>query len=384
MAECKCHYAPCCLEASCRASWWTHLIAVLTKLDHAKYPFTNEAAEYAKNLNIDLNDLASGEFSVILDLAEKRIIDALTVGRIDPEPQGEPEILAYPAALMLIALAGDERARRRYALGESKRAYELLRQESPDLLIQIAEHTFAWNAKIMDKEIGETLYEFGLSYPDYLRNAVKIRDPDWKLTNRVLAQGYIYCDKDEFARLLKEEVEARVLSRISGYYGATPDAIAPRVERIKKLVLARTQLYGIEEAPKTILAAAMPPCMKALLSSLSSGKHISHIGRFAITAFLSNIGVTDEDILKMFHTQSDFSERIARYQVQHISGARGGKKKYTAASCKTMKTWGLCVNQDEICATISHPLSYYRKKARMMAATSRRQGSAEAPRPVIS
>ena len=360
------------------------MIAVLTKLDHAKYPFTSEAAEYVKILDIDINDLASGEFTFILDLAEKRINDALTVGRIDPDSQGEPEILAYPAALMLIALAGDERARRRYALGESKRAYELLREESPDLLIQIAEHTFAWNARIADKEIGETLYEFGVSYSDYLRNAVKIRDPDWKLTNRVLEQGYVYCDKDEFARLLKEEVEARVLIRISGYYGAAPEAIAPRVERIKKLVLARAQMYGIEEAPKTILAAAMSPCMKALLSSLSSGKHISHIGRFAVTAFLSNIGVTDEEILKMFHTQSDFSERIARYQVQHISGGRGGKKKYTAASCKTMKTWGLCVNQDEICATISHPLSYYRKKSRMIAVASRRQRTVQAPRPVVS
>jgi len=360
------------------------LTAVLTKLDHAKYPFTNEAAEYVKNLNIDLNDLASEGFSVILDLAEKRIIDALTAGRIDSESQGEPEILAYPAALMLIALAGDERAQRRYALGESKRAYELLRRESPDLLIQIAEHTFGWNAKIVNKEIGDALYEFALSYPDYLRNGVKIRDPDWKLTNKVLERGYVYCDKDEFARLLKEEVEVRVLSRISGYYGSVPEAIAPGVERIKKLVAARAQMYGIEEAPKAILAAAMPPCMKVLLSSLSSGKHIPHIGRFAITAFLSNIGVSDEEILKMFHTQSDFSERIARYQVQHISGSRGGKKKYTAPSCKTMKTHGLCVNQDEICATISHPLSYYRKKARMIAAASRRQRTAQAPRPVVS
>jgi len=361
-----------------------YLTTVLTKLDHAKYPFTNEAAEYVKNLNIDLNDLASEEFSVILDQAEKRIVDALTAGRIDSEPQGEAEILAYPAALMLVALAGDERARRRYALGESKRAYELLRRESADLLIQIAEQTFGWNAKIINREIGDVLYEFGLSYPDYVRNAVKIRDADWKLTNRVLERGYVYCDKDEFARLLKEEVEVRVLSRISGHYGSVPEALAPRVERIRKLVAARAQMYGVEEAPKAILAAAMPPCMKALLSSLSSGKHVPHIGRFAITAFLSNIGVSDEEILKMFHTQSDFSERIARYQVQHISGSRGTKKKYTAPSCKTMKTHGICVNPDEICATISHPLSYYRKKARMIAAASRRQRTVQAPGPVVS
>lgn len=347
--------------------------AVLTKLDHAKYPFTSEASEYIKTLKIDTNDLVSVEFSPVLDQAEKRITDALNTGKIDWESQDEVGILAYPAALMLIALAGDERAHRRYALGESKRAYELLRLESPDLLVRIAEHTFGWKVKITNREIGEVVYEFAVSYPDYLRNAVKIRDPDWKLTNRILERGYVYCDRDELARLLKEEVEARVLSRITGSYGSVPQSIAQRVERIRGLVAARAQLYGAEEAPKAVLAAAMPPCMKALLSSLTTGKHIPHIGRFAVTSFLSNVGASDEEIVKMFHTQSDFSERIARYQVEHISGRRGGRKKYTAPNCRTMKTHGLCVNQDEICATISHPLSYYRKKARMIAAATRRR-----------
>lgn len=360
------------------------MTAVLTKLDHAKYPFTNEAAEYVKTLNIDINDLTSEEFSVVLDLAEKRIVGALTAGKIDPEPQGEVGILAYPTALMFIALAGDERARRRYALGESKRAYELLRQEPAELLLRIAEHTFSWSAMIANREIGETLYEFALSYPDYLRNAVKIRDPDWKLTNRVLEQGYVYCDKGEFARLLKEEVETRVLSRTVGQYGPVPEAIAPRVERIRKLVAARAQMYGAEEAPKTVLAAAMPPCMKALLSYLATGKHISHIGRFAVTSFLSNIGVTDEEIIRMFRTQSDFSDRIARYQVEHISGSRGGKKKYTPPSCKTMKTHSICINPDQLCATIAHPLSYYRKKARMVTAAARRQRTVQGTKSAYS
>jgi DNA primase large subunit len=349
----------------------------LTNLDHAKYPFTNEAAEYVKSLNIDFGDLAGGELSVVLDQAEKRIVDALTIGRIDTDAQGDPAILAYPVALMLIALAGDERACRRYALGESKRAYELLRHEEPGPLMQIAETTFAWNAKVADKEIGGTLFEFGLSYPDYLRNAVKVRDLYWKLTNRVLEEGYVYCDKDDFARLLKEEVETRILSRVSRYDGATPEVIAPRVERIRKLVLARAQMYGIEEAPKAILADAMPPCMKALLSSLSSGKHLPHTGRFAITAFMSNIGASDEEILKMFHTQSDFSERMTRYQVQHISGSKGSGKKYTPPACATMKTHGVCIGRDEICATIAHPLSYYRKKARMMGRNIRQTENTE-------
>ena len=98
----------------------------------------------------------------------------------------------------------------------------------------------------------------------------------------------------------------------------------------------------------------------------------------------SLVEFTDEEILKMFHTQTDFSERIARYQVQHISGSRGGKKKYTPPSCKTMKTHSLCINPDQLCATIAHPLAYYRKKARTITVATRRQRTTQAPKPISS
>lgn len=194
----------------------------------------------------------------MLDLAEKNVADALTTGRIELESQDETSLLAYPAALMLLALAGDERVQRRYAVCESKRVYELMKQESPDLLLRIAEHTFGWNAKVVDKEVGETSYEFAVAYPDYLRNA------SWKLTNRVLEQGFVYCHKDEFARLLEEEVEAHVLSRIMGDHGAVPEAIAQRVERTRSLVAACAQRYSVKEMPKTVVLAAMPPCARCL------------------------------------------------------------------------------------------------------------------------
>jgi DNA primase large subunit len=279
---------------------------------------------------------------------------------------------------MLVAAAGDERACRRYAMAEAKRAYEYLKQENPGLLTQLAADTFGWDSKIANRTMGGLLYEIALSYPDYLRNAVKIRGLEWKLTNRPLERGYVYCSKSEFARLLEEEVEAKILSRISGRSDSVPAIIAPQIERLRKLVAVRAQMYAAEDAPKVVLAAAMPPCIDDLLSSLSTGKHVSHIGRFAVTAFLSNIGASDEEILKMFHTQSDFSERIARYQVQHISGSRSGGKKYIPPSCKTMKTHSLCINPDQLCATVAHPLAYYRRKARM-AIAARRDKPAQVP-----
>lgn len=340
----------------------------LTKRDCVKYPFTDGAVEYVRSLNVNVSDLGGGELPV-LALAEKRVTDALTGGEVDGEIRGEydQEVLVYPTALMLITAAGDEQACRRYAMAEAKRAYVCLRQETPEFLIQFAANTFGWNGKTAERTVGELFFEVALGYPEYLRNAVKIRDPVWKLTNRVLDRGFVYCNKGEFARLLEEEARTKMLSRITELRGQVqsflPETVASCVAKIKTLAAARAQRYGSESIPKIVLAAAMPPCMKTLLASLNDGKHLPHIGRFTITAFLSNIGATDEDILKMFHTQDDFTERVARYQVEHIAGSRPGRKKYTPPSCKTMKTHSLCINPDQLCATIAHPLAYYRRRA---------------------
>jgi DNA primase large subunit len=90
------------------------------------------------------------------------------------------------------------------------------------------------------------------------------------------------------------------------------------------------------------------------------------MGRFAMAAFLLNIGIGEEDLLGMFKAFTDFNERLAQYQVEHIAGKRGSRRKYTPPNCATMQTHGLCVNPDDLCATIRHPLSYYRRKARSL------------------
>jgi DNA primase large subunit len=45
-----------------------------------------------------------------------------------------------------------------------------------------------------------------------------------------------------------------------------------------------------------------------------------------------------------------------------------------------MRTHGICVNPDELCASISHPLSYYRRKARFIMRRERTKPVREQPR----
>lgn len=348
--------------------------SLLTKLDLAKFPFTAEASNYIRSHSIDPAELARPELAPILERAIERIKQGVLTSKISADlTQEDLDILAYPTALMLITAIGDDRTRRRYALAEAKRAYQLLRDEPPEKLVQIATGSFGWNAKLVDRDVGDSHFEFALRFEYYVRNSARIRDLKWKLVNRVLSEGYVLLPREDLARLLEEEVQARVLEKTSDLEVVLPSELERRVEPLRSTLKARSQYLAADEMPRAVMSSAMPPCMRNLLSLLQTSKHISHMGRFAMAAFMLNIGTREEDLLKMFMSFTDFDERIARYQVEHIAGKRGSRRKYTAPNCSTMQTHGLCVNPDELCATIKHPLSYYRKKARILFRKERRR-----------
>ena len=340
---------------------------LLTKHDLAKFPFTSEASSYIKSRNIDPVELTRPELLPILERAMERIRQGVFTGKISADlTQEDADILAYPTALMLISSVGDDRTRRRYALAEAKRAYQLLREASPEKLLQIATASFGWDAKLVERDVGETHFEFAVHFKFYIHNSARIHDLRWKLVNRVLTEGYVLLPREDFARLLEEEVQSRVLEKTADTTVALPDELEKRVEPLQSMLKARSQYLARDEMPRAVMASAMPPCMRNLLSLLQTSKHISHMGRFAMAAFLLNIGTSEEDLLKMFKAFSDFDERIARYQVEHIAGKRGSRRQYTAPNCATMRTHGICVNPDELCATITHPLTYYRRKGRLL------------------
>src|SRR6267143_1242713 len=322
---------------------------MLTRADLEKYPFLSEASEYVRELGLSIDELAAPEFSPVLDRAENRLEEALSRGRVSEAIMNEnAEILSFPVSNLILSLVGEERARRRFALAEAKRAYELLRQESPEKLEHIASSTFKWKVKRLDLKLGKRLYDFALSLPDFLRNSVHLREPRWNLPNRVLDHGFVYVTRDEAARLMEEEVRTKILERSRG------------------LVVKWLGVPTKYELPKVPLPEAMPPCVRHLMDSLDEGKNVQHMGRFTLASFLLNIGAGEEDVVKLFKPATDFSERMTRYQVEHIGGKRGGRTKYTCPMCTTLKTHGVCYKPDEICGTIRNPLSYYKAKSRTL------------------
>ena len=104
----------------------------------------------------------------------------------------------------------------------------------------------------------------------------------------------------------------------------------------------------------------MPPCIAAILAKIANGEDISHVENFTVAAYLLNTGHSVDEVIEVFRNRSDFNEKIARYQVEHIAGLRGSRTRYRPPSCAKMRTYGLCIEDGRKCPRgVRNPLDYH-------------------------
>lgn len=347
---------------------------LLSENDLARYPFIPEAAKYVKNLDLKIEELRIDESTVpetyikILNRAENRIEEAIinaTVGRKLREPN--VEIPSFPIAMMMVAAIDDSFIKKRYALAEAKGAYTQLEEEETEKILTVAKN-FNWKIEpIKHKKTEDArIYDFTLNFIDFLRNSTNFHETEWKLVNRPISTGRVYIKKRDASRLLQEEIRKHIEEKLNIKVSTLPQNIMTRIEQLKQLLAEKKGKVRLEEFPKKVVIAAFPPCIKELYDATASGHHISHIGRFALTTFLVNIGMPPENVIDLFRSFSDFNERMTRYQVEHIAGERGTRTRYVPPRCDTLRTHGICHSTEEACKRIRHPLTYYRRKLRTM------------------
>jgi DNA primase large subunit len=311
--------------------------------------------------DLKIEDLADPSLGKILERAEERLQEAVLYAIVSRSlhPNEDIEIMSFPVAIMLATATKNSFIQKRYALAEAKQAYEDLKKESKEKIFEFAQN-FGWK---IEMNISKIPYDFTLRFTDYLRNITHLQAKEWKLVNRVLINGCVYLGKDETARLLQEEVRRHIEKRLE--MKELPDFPPKIIEIAEKMKLLSAERIGktkMEGFPQTIEQTAFPPCVQVLYEAISKGRHLSHVGRFTLTSFLVNIGMSPESVIELFRSFSDFNERLTRYQVEHIAGERGSRTRYTSPMCSTLRTHGVCINPDEICQKISHPLNYYRRK----------------------
>ena len=331
---------------------------------HARYPFLQDAREAVETADVDLGRVVSEETAVV-ERAVERIEGALdggTVGQQHRRPR--VELLSYPVARVLVSLIDEHILTRKYARAEAATAHDRFEQDLTETteLKSTDRERLTLASLLAEFDLSGAVRETGEGYRvdvgAYLDLAADQRGDEWRLVNRPLRDGEVPLDERELLVLVRQAVRGRVTG---GLPLSVPETVATALDderdHVRELLAELDLMRDID----TVVPELFPPCMTYLLDQVQKGEHLEHHSRFAIASFLTSIGMSTDEIVDLFKINPGFGEEVTRYQVDHIRGATSPTQ-YSSPSCSTMQSYGDCVNMDDLCETISHPMAYYEAK----------------------
>jgi DNA primase large subunit len=310
----------------------------------AKYPFLSSATPLLRVYRVtNLPREVRGR-------AVERVLEAIERGERGVLPKLDNpwvELLSFPYARALVLYVGDDWLRRRWSLAEASRIERLLHGESDEVLMHVVN-----DLGLKTWRTGEEIWV--MHFTLYLHLTKRLAtEPRWKLVNRMLDKGLVSLTRPEVVRLVREWVYENISQT-----KPTPVNWSPEEAKIIRETLQRRAAKTVAPAPSKQWA----PCMVALRNRVSDA---SHFGLFALAAYMANKGYEVNEIVDVLRVRSDFDERIARYQVEHIAGQRGSRVKYRPPSCQSMKTHGLCIEDGKQCPNnIKNPIQYTNRQTK--------------------
>ena len=332
---------------------------------HARYPFLSSAREAVDRAGVDLAVLVAEDDRVV-ERAVERVTLAVEEGSVgEPRRETRIELLSYPVARVLVSLADEPVLVRRYAGAEAAAAHDRLGEDlvtGDDGLRSVSTDRLELEDLLAEFDLAADVDEvedgYRVALPAYLAGAAGIRGDRWRLVNRRVVDGRVAVDHGELLELLRQAIRERVAD---GLPLPVPEAVATPLEEPVAEVQSTLAELDLTRDIDAVVPELFPPCMKHLLEQVQAGAHLEHHSRFAITAFLANIGLTTDEIVDLYMVNPGFGEEMTRYQTDHIRGETSPTE-YDPPSCATLKSYGDCVNMDDLCDRIAHPMAYYEAK----------------------
>ncbi len=334
----------------------------------ARFPFLREAGEHIKGQGLTLEHLLSDSaFGGARDRGRERVHEALgdlekdaprDVGLLG-EAEELREILSYPVARMIVSCVGDGYLVKRYALYEALLASARLAQPQQDNVL--VNHV----ARELEVDLHVDDGHARVHFLDFLRYTANLRGKEWKLINQEVDRGQVTLRREKALRVLQNAIQRKIEKELPLEVSEEVEAaFLEDVRELRKVLVERKARFRAEDLGKGDIAH-FPPCMQKILAEIQNHENVPHMGRFAVVTFLHTVGFTNEEIFRLFGDVPDFAVDVTKYQIDHITGTTSSTE-YTPPECSTMKSYAICPGGDELCHRpwMTHPLKYYRHKAR--------------------
>ncbi|MFW9921390.1 MAG: hypothetical protein ACFFED_17450 [Candidatus Thorarchaeota archaeon] len=347
-----------------------------------KYPFSREARQTSMRLARDLNELVNllnrPENHYLVEEAEHRVYSAITQSEIIyPNMRDEKHVLVYSAARVIVEEINNPRLRALQAEAESKTVNRLLADEDNEVLETLCNESLGWHVETMGN-IQERVqlplplrsFEFRIRFENFLEVAPDFHADEWKLVNRYVDKGWVLIRKRELNRLVSGKFRQIIMF---GHLDLPnlPRRFAEAVQRVEVEVKGKLRKFEPLKITGQV-TSAFPPCIQKMYDDSMSGQvNLSHDARFALAAFLLRIGMTEDEVNKVFGHSPDSDNRQIVYQVDHIASKRSTKSDtpgYTPTGCKKLQTNNLCpvylgLTYDSLCEYVLNPLAFYSTRA---------------------
>lgn len=336
---------------------------------HARYPFLDAARAAVEAAAIDLADVVA-EGGPAVERGHERVERALLAGTTAPEEprlwSTRAELLSYPIARVLVSLLDVPGATEKYAAAEAATARDRFVEDfEADLELKSAESgRLTLDRLLAEFDISGGVRasgdgRFDLDVVVYLKLAGDLDDPGWRLPRRPLADGTVPVGRPELYTLLREAVGRRVREGLPlSVPGEIEEPLSTEIESIRRSIADLDPPTAFE----TVTPGLFPPCMRALLSEARDGDGLGAMAdhsRFSLVSFLLGVGLEGEEVLELCRVSEGVRDAVVS-QIDRL--ADDGGTVATPPSCVVMDEYGDCVDKDEICETIRHPLSYYERR----------------------
>ena len=359
----------------------------------ARYPFLHEAKEYLKD--IELDELLSSPLYEDLREYGTELVKSCFTGNKPFLRDLRGRIIGFYVAKLLLMALQDPIITRRFANMIRDELEKSLRNDEDYVLFLIADF-FEIRYKRANEDIKRMNAEYGrpwlpenieykifvmLHFIDFITHASKLSGKDFKLLYQPMMKGWIPITRENFIKIIREafvkrfvddiEAQSEKSKLLRGYFKRD-------MEEIQNLKDEYISQYTSSDFGN-VVEDAFPPCLKAIIVKLRNGINLPHQARFFLVTFLHKIGVSNEEIMKIFATAPDFNESMTKYQVEHITGGIS-KKEYEVPKCATLQSYGLCVKdiaKDKLCNRewMTHPLLYYKLKKEWLSKRRKFSGS---------
>ncbi|MFB6304249.1 MAG: DNA primase [Haloferacaceae archaeon] len=331
---------------------------------HARYPFFGAARRTVEALDVAPAELAAADAPAVergAERVERALLEGTVASATPDRWRPRDELLSYPVARVLVSLVDAPAAVEKYATAEAATARERFEAD-----VERDDDLRSVDGRV---SLDELLREFDLSDAverpgerDRFRIAVgpylRLSDPGWgdrwRLVNRELADGDVPVEREELYRLLEAAVRERVADGlpfpVQGEAGdALADALAEEVGAIRRLLADRAPRPDVSG----VRPERFPPCVRALIDRARDGEDLPERSLVALLAFLADLGCDRDRMVALTGLDPEAVEFPATVLVDD------GRSQYPMPSCATMQAQGDCVNRDERCERVAHPLAYY-------------------------